>query len=720
MPSEGNPPRAARRLVTSRNIFTAPGRVPALLVLAALTALRIINPVPVETIRLRAFDLEQRIAPRKYEPLAVRVVAIDEKSLDKHGQWPWPRTLLAQLVRRIAEGAPSVLGVDIIFSEPDRFSPDALVKELPEIPASIARELNAMAPNEVALADAFRLVPTVLTVGASEHAMRRKRPPSRLTIVRESGGDPRPFLLPYPPPIRSLPELTAVERGRGSDIGSPDPDGIVRRMPLFVLTEGNLLPALSLEMLRVGSGAGSIGIVTSRTGIRGATVGSFFIPTDGKGRAYPYFTPPDDERFVSAADLLDGSFDLSKLHGAAVFLAATALGLVDERETPGGLMTGVEVHAQLLESMLTGTLLQRPSILAPIEIALLIATGLLTIFALPYRQPSFAIAIVGVAVLLMLGGEFASFRFFRLLFSSIYPAFSTVVVFGVMLGSNLRTAEAARRLLSADLEHERQIEARMEGELKAASAIQMGLLPRRFPGPPQHKDIEVYAFIEPAREVGGDLYDFLFLDSDRLSFVIADVAGKGVPAALFMAMTREVIRAAMQRYGENLDRVFEEANRKVSASSEDMAADGADMMFVTVFAGVLDLASGRLFYANAGHDSPFILRPGCAPTELKGESGPPVGAVDDFKYQVQRWQMTPGEMLLLYTDGVTEAQNSARSFYGDSRLKQALALRPASDAKAAIEVVRDDVRRFVAGAEQFDDITLLAVRWLGRSPSADG
>jgi sigma-B regulation protein RsbU (phosphoserine phosphatase) len=287
-----------------------------------------------------------------------------------------------------------------------------------------------------------------------------------------------------------------------------------------------------------------------------------------------------------------------------------------------------------------------------------------------------------------------------------------------MLGSNLRSAEAARRGLSADLEHERHMEARMEGELKAATAIQMGLLPRRFPGPPEHKEVEMYAFIEPAREVGGDLYDFLFLDSGRMAFVIADVAGKGVPAALFMAMTREVIRAAIQRYGENLDQVFAETNARVSAYSEDMAVDGADMMFVTVFVGVLDLASGTLFFANAGHDYPMVLRAGSASIELKGESGPPVGAVDDFKYQVQRWQMTPGEMLLLYTDGVTEAQNSSHSFYGDGRLGQALASRPeAADAKEVVKLVHDDVRRFVAGAEQSDDITLLAIRWFGPAPS---
>jgi serine phosphatase RsbU (regulator of sigma subunit) len=711
-------PPAAGGLVSPRNVFAGPGRIPALIALSLLTALRIINPLPVDELRLRAFDLEQRFAPRRYQPVAVRIVAIDEKSLEKYGQWPWPRSLLAQLVRLIAQGQPTVLGVDITFSEPDRFSPQMLVREIPDIPPQIARELEAMPSNETGLGEAFRQVPTVLAISVREHPVRAQRFRARLTIIREKGRDPRPFLLQYPPPIRSLPEIAQFERGRGSDIAAPDPDGVVRRIPLFVMAEGNLLPALALEMIRVASGAGSVDIVTGRLGVRGASVGNVFLPTNHEGRAYPYFTPSEDQRYISASDILDGTYDVSQLHGAAVLLGVTSLGLVEEKETPLGLMPGVEIHAQLVESMLTGNLLRRPAILNWIEVTLVMLVGLLTIFAVPYRRPSAAIAVVTAVAVVLLLGEFASFRLFKLLFSTIFPAISTLVVFGVMLGSNLRSAEAARRRLSAALDQERQMEARIEGELKAASAIQMGLLPRRFPEAPDHRDVEVYAFIEPAREVGGDLYDFVFLDSDRLAFVIADVAGKGAPAALFMAMTREVIRAAIQRYGENLDRVFAEANARVSAYSEDMAAEGADMMFVTVFVGVIDLATGILCYVNAGHDWPLLLGIGTHATALSGDSGTPLGALDDFHYKVQRRQLVPGDVLLLYTDGVTEAQNPARAFYGEGRLKYALAAPKSLHPKAVVDLVHEDVRRFVAGAEQFDDITLLAVRWLGRDSAA--
>jgi sigma-B regulation protein RsbU (phosphoserine phosphatase) len=137
------------------------------------------------------------------------------------------------------------------------------------------------------------------------------------------------------------------------------------------------------------------------------------------------------------------------------------------------------------------------------------------------------------------------------------------------------------------------------------------------------------------------------------------------------------------------------------------------MMFVTVFAGVLDLVSGMLAYVNAGHDDPFLLRPGVETRQMTGQGGPPLGTVDDFPYPVEHRQLAPGEIVLLFTDGVTEAQDKTRSFYEMGRLWKLLASATPPDAKSAVDLVREDVNRFVAGAEQADDITLLAVRWLG-------
>jgi adenylate cyclase len=664
----------------------------ALVILGLLVAVRACAPGSVGPLALWVFDREQQIAPRPHQPLPVRIVAIDEKSLAKYGQWPWPRELVARLVHTIGSGHPRVLGVDVIFAESD--------------------------PDDAALAEAFGQVPTVLAIGSSDVPESAAPVRSRVTIVRQSGRDPRPFLIAYPYFLRSIPELSNAARGQGAVLDNPDPDGITRRLRLFVIGQQQLVPALSLEMLRVASGGGTLEIVTADDGVRNCSVDGFSIPTDARGRVYPRFTPSYEYRYISAADLLDGSYRPAALQGGFVLLGVTGQGITDLRQTPLGLMSGVDIEAQAVECILTGNLLRRPSKLYWIELALVLATGLITIFALPYRQPRIAGVAFVTLILLLFGAAFCCFRFFDLLVDATWPSVASLATFGVMLVATSRAAEAARRRLAVELENERQNEARLEGELGAARSIQMGLLPHRFPGPPERRDVDLYALIEPARMVGGDLYDFILLDSSRLFFAIADVSGKGVAAALFMATTKEVLHDAVAQHEEALDRAFAAANARISATSGDMAGAGGDMMFVTVFAGILNLASGMLAYVNAGHDSPFLIRAGAETTEFRGAGGPPLGTVDDFQYPIERRQLMPGDLLLLYTDGVTEAESPDESFYTTGRLQRLLRSAPTAGARDLVEFVREDVRRFAAGAEQADDITLLAVRWTGVAPAS--
>jgi serine phosphatase RsbU (regulator of sigma subunit) len=310
------------------------------------------------------------------------------------------------------------------------------------------------------------------------------------------------------------------------------------------------------------------------------------------------------------------------------------------------------------------------------------------------------------------GVEISALRFAHLLFDGTFASMSTVATSGVMLTFSLRAAEGARRQLAVELQHEREAKARLDGELNAARAIQMGLLPHRFPGPPDHPGIEIFATLEPARTVGGDLYDVEMLDRQRLFFAIADVSGKGVPAALFMAMTKEVLRGAASKNARSFDVAMDEANDKICATSADLASDGSNMMFVTAFAGVLDLATGTVEFVSAGHDSPYVLGEDGSVTLIAADGGPPLGTVDGFPYPLERHQLRSGDLLVLYTDGITEAENQDGAFYAASRLAAALAVPPPSSAVAAIVgLVREDVARFVQGFEQSDDLTLLALRW---------
>jgi serine phosphatase RsbU (regulator of sigma subunit) len=501
--------------------------------------------------------------------------------------------------------------------------------------------------------------------------------------------------------LHSLPELDAAAQAVGAIAAEPDDDGIVRRAALAVSHEGTIIPSFALEVLRVGASERSVVIDTGPFGIECVRVGGVVIPTDKRGRAILHFAPRL-ARYISAADVLDPAFDPAELRSQIVLLGVAGLGIAELQQTPLGLVEGVDIHAQLVESVLLEDLLQRPAHLDWVELALTLAAGLAAIWLLRYDRPVRAAAIALAAVATLICLELLLFRFTNLLFDGTYPALSLLAAFGVMLVATLRAAEQ-------ELRRHREATQRLEGELAAARAIQMALLPHRFPAFPDHPEIDICARIEPARIVGGDLYDYLLIDPDRrLFFTIADVSGKGAPAALLMAATKEVMREAVLKFGVALDCILAEANQKTAVASTDLQTEGG--VFVTTFVGVLDLGTGDISYASAGRDSPFILASNRGLRQLTTEGGPPLGAADNVLYPVDQDRIAPGEVLLLYTDGVTEAENSEHALYGHNRLAKALAKAPTNDARNLVAAVIDDVRRFVGEAEQADDVTVLALR----------
>ena len=261
-----------------------------------------------------------------------------------------------------------------------------------------------------------------------------------------------------------------------------------------------------------------------------------------------------------------------------------------------------------------------------------------------------------------------------------------------------RSAGSFRRLKQADMEKER-----INGELRIARNIQKDMLPEHFPPFPERHDLDLYGMLEPAKEVGGDLFDFLVRD-EKLFFCIGDVSGKGVPSALVMAVTHAFFRSA-SAHETNPARIMKALNGASCAGNESN-------MFVTLFVGVLDLPTGRLKYCNAGHDRPFVLEGGSA-RELPVKANIPVGLFDDFVYQAQEEMLTSGAMLFLYTDGLTEARDPQRAFFGEKRLKDILDNYATMKltAEQLLKNMNDCVRQFVSGAEQSDDLTMLAVRY---------
>jgi adenylate cyclase len=682
-------------------LLRGPGRAAALALVAAALALRIIDPGVVTELRVRGFDLVERVWPRASDSARVVIVDIDEKSLAQYGQWPWPWHLLAELVRRITQGNPRVVGIDIVFAERDRLSPTEIARELPGLPPAVADALARLPPGERDLAEAMAAVPTVLALAPTREQVARSSGPIHSAPIRQAGDDPAPFLKSYKSLVQSQPDLRAAAVAAGEIAVEPDADGVVRRLALAVAYQQTIIPSFALEVVRVGGGEQAIVIDTGALGIEDVKIGGTTIPTDRRGRAILHFAP-SLARSISASEVLDPAFDPAELRGQIVLLGVAGVGIAGLRETPLGLVRAVDLHAQLIESILLGDLLRRPPLLDWFELAAALMAGLAVIWLLRYARPVRAVGIAVAIAAALFGVELALFRFADRLFDSTFPVLTLLGALAVMLVGNLRAAQT-------ELVREREAKQRVEGELAAAQAIQMGLLPRRFPAFPDRPDIDVYARIEPARMVGGDLYDYLLIgESGRLFFLIADVSGKGIPAALLMAVTKEVVRDAVLTFGPALDRILAEANRKTAAASAELQSEGG--VFVTAFAGILDLGSGAVDFASAGHDAPFILGGTTGLRRLVTEGGPPLGAVDDFRYPIDHDRIEPGEVLLLYTDGVTEAENANHTLYSSERLTIALGKAPVIDAQRVIAAVIDDVSLFVGGAEQADDMTLLALR----------
>ena len=248
---------------------------------------------------------------------------------------------------------------------------------------------------------------------------------------------------------------------------------------------------------------------------------------------------------------------------------------------------------------------------------------------------------------------------------------------------------------------------RVEGELSAARDIQEGMLPRTFPPFPERRDVDVYAMLQSAKQVGGDLYDYVLLDRDRLFFVVGDVSGKGVPAALFMAMTMTLFKATALASTAGPDQIM----RRVNA---ELSRENPGQMFVTAFCGILDLSTGAVEYANGGHDAPFVRAADGTVARLGKTRGMALGVFGDADFDPARHQLAPGDALVLFTDGVSEAANTDDDLFTIDRIESALAAvsRDAS-ARGLAEGLADDVRVFVGEAPQSDDLAILVVRFEG-------
>ncbi len=245
----------------------------------------------------------------------------------------------------------------------------------------------------------------------------------------------------------------------------------------------------------------------------------------------------------------------------------------------------------------------------------------------------------------------------------------------------------------------------MERELVVAREIQMSMLPTNFPPYPDHKELSLYAKLEPAREVGGDFYDFFFMGEGQFGVCVGDVSGKGAPSALFMAATKALIKSISENKVSPAT--------ILSYTNNELSRENASCMFVTIFLAVLDLKSGQFTYTNAGHNPPYIKRVNGGLSRLDKRHGPVVGAMDGINFGEDKDKLSKGDQLFLFTDGVTEAFDINGALFSDERLENLLGSRKYESAEKMVGSIYSEVKKFEDGAGQADDITILSLQYEG-------
>ncbi len=409
------------------------------------------DPPPLEAFRLKVFDFYQIFKPRVSPPQPVVIADIDDESLKSLGQWPWPRTMIADLVTRITQSGGVAIAFDIVFAEPDRLSPNLVADTLKSIDEETRTRLRQAPSNDLILSLAMRK--SLVVVGQSGfhrvlEATEKLKPQSSLAMkkLHKDAVEPKHYLLKYPGLLVNVPELESTAKGHGVFSVQPDYDGIVRRVPIAIVAQNRVLPAITTELLRVATGKDAILLKSDQRGISSIVVANVEIPTDSRGQLLIYFNKHDAKRFISVKDILTGPMPVPGLAGKLVLVGTSAVGLHDLKATPvSPAMPGVEVHAQVLENILTKSYLRRPGWLLGAEIAVAFFMGISIILLAPALGPLPVLGLGSLIAATLMGLSWYQFAKNSMLVDVAYPLVSSFAIFLVLTFMNYFREEAQRK-----------------------------------------------------------------------------------------------------------------------------------------------------------------------------------------------------------------------------------------------------------------------------------
>jgi CHASE2 domain-containing sensor protein len=671
-------------------------------------------PVWLRFMEYYSYDARLRLFAEKTVHPRVVIIDIDEKSLREQGRFPWSRDRLELLMDKAFDHyGIAVMGVDFVFSEPDASSGWNVLEQLStgELKGQpgFAQQVEKLKPSldyDARFARSLEGRPVVLGFAWSETKDRvGALPPPLFSLPEDTAAQFEPLGRPVGF-TANLPLLQKAAASGGHLAPDIDADGSIRRVPLIMRKDDEFHQSLALGVARMATG--NFPIFPSTPVQHGSPPHMYFpsigflgkpIELDYKMAVHvPYRGPQGSIQYISATDVMNTRLDKSVLANKVAFLGTSAAGLRDLRLTPMGVdYPGVEVHANLTAGLLDGTIKAQLPNRVEANAAVMVILGLALAILIPLLTPSAA-----TALMLTVSSGFIVYVFYAWLNQNlILDMVATVVtMLGVFLfnaGYGFFTEWRTKRQMSVKL-------AAVKQEMEIGKRMQMSFLPTSVPD--TEGRVKLASMMVPAKEVGGDFYDYFIPEPGKLSMVIADVSGKGVSAALFMAISRTLLRRIKKQFSDPAEMICE--------LNDQLATDNENMMFVTTFYGELNYTTGVFTYVNAGHNPPVLIKADGTVEYFPLTKTMALAAMEGLPYMAEELQLTPGSTIIYYTDGVTEAQNAAGDLYGEDRLLKVMRALPIDvEMSQYTKAVLEDVRVFEKGAPQADDITCLAVRWMG-------
>ncbi len=654
----------------------------------------------------KLYDVMHRTLGVYGEPLPL-IVDIDEKSLAEFGQWPWPRYRVAHLLEKLAAAGPSAVGVDIIFAEPDRTSLKEVQRGLRTelgLELSLAGIPDMLHDNDAVLSDVLARGPYVAGFEFLTHGDGTVPPglfPLDVIMLHDADTPLADAdLFEAAGVVAPLSTLAGAFKSAGFVNVGPDNDGVIRRIPLLMRFSGRIYPSLALATVMQAVGAGNVFLKVSSLGPESLRLGETVVPLDAAGNVLiRYRGTSKSFEYISAADLLHDRVDIKKIAGRVVFVGSSASGLKDTFAIPlDPIYPGFEVHASVADNILHGIFLKRPSWARGAEFLATLCAGVLVSLVLAWCRPWSSLLFLGLCAAGLWFGCLYLLEVKSMFLSPFYPLMVLGGVFPVVSLFKFRLAEKQA------MQREREME-RVRSELQVAREIQLGIVPKNFPAFPGRTEFEIFADLIPAQEVGGDYYDFFFIDEEHLCFAIGDVSDKGVPAALFMAITRTLVK--------NTAHSCAAPSEMMARINTVLCSDNPRAMFVTLFIGILNVRSGLVRYANGGHNPPILIGHDGHTHYLKEMSGPVVGAMPDLPYSDISLHLKAGDALFLYTDGVTEAMNEKNELFSSEQLIKDITAFQHAPVKGVIAGVLHNVKKHAGLARQSDDIAMLMIKYTG-------